>query len=66
MELCDGCIQLEGRSSGLAGNDEMTLVGIGQCEGRVALEHYRCRRCGALMVRQLCGESIERIWMVLA
>lgn len=66
MELCEECRNLDGRSSSFVGNDEMTLVGVGQCEGRVALEHYRCRRCGALMVRQLCGESSEQVWMALA
>jgi hypothetical protein len=66
VELCEGCIELEGRSSSQPSNDDMTLVGIGQCEGRVALEHYRCRRCGVLMARQLWGESTEQIWMALA
>ena len=66
MELCEECIDLDGRSSGVAGNAGMTLVGVGQCEGRVALEHYRCHTCGALMVRQLCGETEEQVWMALA
>jgi hypothetical protein len=43
----------------------MALVGIGECEGVVAIEHYRCSRCGAVMRRQFVGSAPERIWTAI-
>jgi len=44
----------------------MTLVGVGQCEGVVVIEHYRCEKCQTVMVRQLCGCSAEQVWTAIS
>ncbi len=62
MELCDECARLQGRSAQQAGASGMTLVGVGECEGVVAIEHYRCSRCSTVMHRQFTGGAQERIW----
>ena len=62
MKLCDECTKLQGRSAELFRKEGMTLVGIGECGGRVAIEHYRCDECGTVMVRQLAGQLTERVW----
>ncbi|MGF6902704.1 hypothetical protein P3T22_003983 [Paraburkholderia sp. GAS348] len=43
----------------------MTLVGIGECEGVLAIEHYRCGRCGVIMHRQFVGSAPERVWTAI-
>jgi len=62
MDLCDECAKLQGCSADLASKKGMTLVGIGEFDGRVVIEHYRCEECGTVMVRQLAGRANERVW----
>ncbi|EUC20494.1 hypothetical protein SAMN05446935_9312 [Burkholderia sp. YR290] len=66
MDDCTVCASLEGRPADIARAEGMKLIGIGQCEGVTAIEHYRCEHCGAVMARQLCGCSSEKVWTVLA
>jgi hypothetical protein len=65
MEICDECEKLQGCSADQSRGSGMTLVGIGECEGVVAIEHYRCGRCGAVMHRQFVGSAPERIWRTI-
>ncbi len=65
MELCDECDKLQGCSADQSSASGMRLVGIGECEGIVAIEHYRCSRCSALMHRQFVGSAPERIWSAI-
>jgi hypothetical protein len=62
MELCDECSTLQGCSADRIREEGLTLIGVGECEGVVAIEHYRCEKCRALLVRQLCGCSAEKVW----
>ena len=66
MELCTGCASLHGRPADSSRTDAMKLVGIGECEGIVAIEHYRCEQCGTIMVRQLCGCASDQVWTALS
>lgn len=65
MELCDECAMLQGRSADQSGASGMALVGIGECDGVVAIEHYRCSRCSTVMHRQFTGDVHERIWRAI-
>ncbi|AJW99824.1 hypothetical protein QHI69_00065 [Burkholderia gladioli pv. gladioli] len=65
MELCDECAKLQGRSADQAGANGMRLVGVGECEGVVAIELYQCSRCSTLMHRQFTGGMQERIWKAI-
>jgi hypothetical protein len=66
MDLCDECAKLQGCSADRVREEGMTLVGVGQCEGVVAIEHYRCEKCQTVMVRQLCGCSTEQVWTAIS
>lgn len=65
MELCNECDKLQGRPANQSRSDDLTLVGIGECEGVLAIEHYRCGRCGVVMHRQFTGKTLERVWTPL-
>ncbi|KAG8152538.1 hypothetical protein BFF94_017285 [Burkholderia catarinensis] len=65
MELCSACVSLQGHPADRSNDSGMTLIGIGACDGTVAIEHYRCQRCGVVMHRQFVGSPAERIWTVL-
>jgi hypothetical protein len=66
MDDCTVCATLPGRpAADAAGVTGLKLIGIGECEGVTAIEHYLCERCGTVMVRQLCGCSSEQVWTAL-
>jgi hypothetical protein len=65
MEFCDECAKLQGCSADQSLVGDMTLIGVGECEGVVAIEHYLCTRCGAVMHRQFVGAARERIWTAI-
>jgi hypothetical protein len=66
MEPCDKCAKLEGAPADFVREAGMTLGGVGQCSGVVAIEHYRCDDCGTLMIRQLAGDPTDQIWTAIA
>lgn len=65
MQVCDECFQIEGRPVHVQGNAGLTLIGIAECNGQLALEHYRCNQCHAVMARRFKGDADECIWSVL-
>jgi uncharacterized Zn finger protein len=65
MDLCDECAKLQGCSAECLREKGMTLVGVGQCGGTTAIEHYRCEECGTVMVRQLAGDASEQVWRAI-
>jgi hypothetical protein len=66
MDDCTICASLHGRPAADAiSKDGLKLIGIGECEGVTAIEHYLCERCGTVMVRQLYGCSSEQVWTAL-
>lgn len=65
MEVCDGCSDIDGRPVHVQRQDDLTLIGVAECNGTLALEHYRCTRCQAVIARQFTGDADERIWSVI-
>lgn len=65
MEVCDGCSYINGRPVDVQRQEDLTLIGVAECNGTLALEHYRCEKCHAVIARQFLGESSERIWSVI-
>ncbi|WP_239482821.1 hypothetical protein [Paraburkholderia sp. C35] len=66
LDNCTVCTSLQGRPADVVRRDGLTLIGVGECEGVTAIEHYRCEHCGTIMMRQLCGCSSEQVWTALA
>jgi hypothetical protein len=64
MSTCDSCLPLHGRPAYEQGRHDLALIGIGDCNGERALEHYRCAHCGSALERRLMGAEAERIWTV--
>ena len=62
MEECTVCAELPGRPAAFLRIEGLRLIGIGQCEGALAIEHYRCEQCGTVLVRQVCGCASEQVW----
>ncbi|TCF96546.1 hypothetical protein BZM26_37045 [Paraburkholderia strydomiana] len=65
MEVCDICANIDGRPVDVQRQDSLTLIGIAECNGTLALEHYRCTKCHAVIARRFTGDSTERIWSVI-
>lgn len=65
MKICEKCSQIEGCSVDVQRQSGLTLIGVADCNGQLALEHYRCNECKAVMARQFAGEAEERVWSVL-
>lgn len=65
MEVCNGCADIDGRPVNVERQEGITLIGVAQCNGALALEHYRCDRCRAIIARRFMGESDERVWSVI-
>jgi hypothetical protein len=64
MELCEECVNIDGRPVNVQ-RREVTLIGVAECNGILALEHYRCDKCRAIIARRFTGASDERVWRVL-
>lgn len=65
MLVCDKCTSVAGCACDANRLDGLTLIGVGECNGSLALEHYRCDDCGTVLGRQFTGDECERIWSVL-
>ncbi|AJZ59975.1 hypothetical protein [Paraburkholderia fungorum] len=65
MEICDGCANIDGRPVGVEGHEGITLIGVAECNGALALEHYRCDKCRAIIARRFVGQCDERVWSVI-
>jgi len=65
MEVCDGCSDIDGRPVDVFRQEGLTLIGVAECNGTLALEHYRCDKCRAVISRRFIGSSDERIWSVI-
>ncbi|CAE6873407.1 hypothetical protein R69746_08601 [Paraburkholderia aspalathi] len=65
MEACNGCADIDGRPVDVERLEGITLIGVAECNGTLALEHYRCDRCRAIIARRFTGESDERVWSVI-
>ena len=65
MLACDKCSAVAGCACDAVPREGLTLIGIGQCNGVLALEHYRCNDCGAVLGRQFAGDDCERVWSLL-
>lgn len=65
MEVCDACHDIDGAPVHVQRRTDITLIGVAECNGTLALEHYRCDKCKAVISRQFTGESDERIWCVI-
>lgn len=65
MELCNDCESLNGHSAAQSCLSGMTLIGIGEREGTLVIEHYHCRRCGTIMQRQFAGDPVEQVWTAI-
>jgi len=65
LEVCDICANIDGRPVDVQRQDSLTLIGIAECNGTLALEHYRCTKCHAVIARRFTGDSNERIWSVI-
>jgi hypothetical protein len=38
---------------------------VAERNGTLALEHYRCDKCQAIIARRFTGDSDERVWSVI-
>lgn len=65
MEACDFCTAIDGTPVDVKPRADITLIGVAECNGTLALEHYRCNGCRAILSRRFAGESDERVWTVL-
>lgn len=65
MKICDECSQIEGCPVDVQRPSGVTLIGVADCNGQLALEHYRCNECHAVMARQFAGDADERVWSVV-
>ncbi|WP_345812813.1 hypothetical protein AAGS40_01815 [Paraburkholderia sp. PREW-6R] len=65
MEICDECSRIEGRPVDVQRQAGLTLIGVAECNGQLALEHYRCNHCRAVIARRFTGDSDERVWSVV-
>lgn len=65
MEVCDRCADIDGRPVDTQRQEDVTLIGVAECNGALALEHYRCDNCQAVIARRFMGEADERIWSVI-
>jgi hypothetical protein len=50
MEVCDGCADIDGRPVDVQ-RQEVTLIGVAERNGTLALEHYRCDYCQTIYGR---------------
>lgn len=65
MKVCEECSQIEGRPVDVEQSAGLRLIGVAECNGKLALEHYRCVQCNAVIARRFAGESDERVWSLL-
>lgn len=65
MEVCDRCADIDGRPANTQPQADISLIGVAECNGMLALEHYRCDKCRAVIARRFIGDSNERIWSVI-
>ena len=65
MGVCDECADIDGRPVDVQRKDDLTLIGVAECNGTLALEHYRCEKCRAVIARRFTGDADERIWSVI-
>ena len=65
MDVCNGCADIDGRPVDVQRQEDLTLIGVAECNGALALEHYRCDKCRAVIARRFIGDLEERIWTVI-
>lgn len=65
MEVCEECAKIDGRPFDVDRQVDLTLIGVADCSGALALEHYRCKRCKAVIARRFMGDPEERVWSVI-
>jgi hypothetical protein len=65
VDICDECSQIEGLSVDVERQAGLTLIGVAECNGQLALEHYRCDACHAIIARRFTGDSDDRVWSVV-
>jgi hypothetical protein len=65
MEVCSGCSDIDGLPVDVLTREGLTLIGVAECNGLLALEHYRCDKCRAVISRRFMGDSNERVWSVI-
>ncbi|MGF6648988.1 hypothetical protein P3T24_007275 [Paraburkholderia sp. GAS33] len=65
MEVCERCADIDGCPVDTQRQDGVTLIGVAECNGTLALEHYRCDECQAVIARRFMGATEERIWSVI-
>jgi hypothetical protein len=65
MKVCDACAEIDGRPVDVQRQEGITLIGVAECNGTLALEHYRCDKCRAVIAKRFTGDSDERVWSVI-
>jgi len=65
MNVCDGCAHIHGQNVSVQGTTSLKLIGVAECNGILALEHYRCDKCHAIVTRRFLGDCEDRIWRVI-
>lgn len=65
MEVCEECAKIDGRPVDVDRQADLTLIGVADCNGSIALEHYRCNKCRAVIARRFAGDADERVWSVI-
>lgn len=65
MEVCDVCADFDGMPVDVQRKEGVTLIGVAECNGTLALEHYRCDQCKAIIARRFAGDCNERVWSVI-